>query len=118
RDLLGRLFNLVIRVLGVRGIRDTQCGFKLFEGDAARILFASKVIQRWTFDVEVLLVAQEAGLEVREIPVAWRNDPASRVQVLRDSLGTLRDLLRIRLRWLFRPAPKVRTSQGVRRSMT
>ena len=102
RDRLGRAFNLVIRALGVRGIRDTQCGFKLFSRRAAQRVFPQLVVDRWTFDVELLLVASMCGFRIVELPVEWANAPGTRVHVVRDALGTLYDLLRIRCRWLFR----------------
>ena len=106
RDRLGRMFNLVIRILGVRGIKDTQCGFKLFTRSAADAVFPNVVIERWTLAVEALLIARKLSLRIDEIPVDWANSPNSRVDVLRDALGTMRDLIRIRLRWAFRkPGP-------------
>jgi dolichyl-phosphate beta-glucosyltransferase len=109
RERLGRLFNRVIRILGVSGLRDTQCGFKLFRGEPGRAIFSQVVVERWAFDVEALLVARLLGYRIAEVPVTWRNSTDTKVSVLRDLTRTLLDLLRIRLRWLGRrpqrPAP-------------
>jgi len=106
RERLGRLFNGVVRLLGLRRYHDTQCGFKLFTRAAARAIFPNLAIDRWTFDVEALLVAEKLGLRVAEVPVTWIDSPDSRVHVLRDSVRTVVDLIRIRVRWAVRkPTP-------------
>src|SRR5207244_8341279 len=99
-------FNLLVRLLGVRGFADTQCGFKLFTRQAARDVFPQLFTDRWAFDVEALLVARYMGYQIREVPVTWINSSASKVNVLRDAVGTLRDLLRLRAAWLPRPPPR------------
>lgn len=75
----GRLFNLLVRVLAVSGIRDTQCGFKLFRADAAREVFSRAVVDRFAFDVEALLLARRLGFAIKEVPVLWFNSPDTRV---------------------------------------
>ena len=102
RERLGRLFNNVIQALGAKGIKDTQCGFKLFRGKAAHAIFERVRIDRWAFDVEALMVARWLGFRIVEVPVLWRNSRDTRVSVWRDSLRTIWDLLRIwanRRRW-------------------
>jgi dolichyl-phosphate beta-glucosyltransferase len=100
RVLLGRAGNRVIRLFAVPGIRDTQCGFKLFAGDVARALFADARIDRFAYDVEILHLARRRGLAIAEVPVLWFNSPESKVRVLRDAVQTLVDVLRIR--WIHR----------------
>jgi len=102
RELIGRCFNLAVRLLAVPGIHDTQCGFKLFRRTAARDIFARLTIDHWCFDVEALLVARKLAYPVSEIPVTWVNEANSKVNVLRDFVRTVLDLLRIRARWLLR----------------
>jgi dolichyl-phosphate beta-glucosyltransferase len=102
RERLGRTFNLLVRLLGVRGFADTQCGFKLFTRRAARDIFPRLFTDRWAFDVEALLVARKMGYRIREVPVTWVNAPGTKVNVVRDAFSTLRDLLRIRAAWLLR----------------
>lgn len=100
RRLLGKSGNLLVRLFAVRGIADTQCGFKLFRGDVARGLFRDARINRFAYDMEILHLAQRRGIAIAEVPVLWFNSPDSRVSVLRDALPTLADLLRIR--WIHR----------------
>jgi dolichyl-phosphate beta-glucosyltransferase len=95
RENMGRLFNLFVRALAVPGVTDTQCGFKLFSGAAARDVFSSARLDGFSFDVEVLFLARRKGYRVAEVPVVWRNDAASRVSLLRGFLA-FPDLLRIR----------------------
>ncbi|MGW0411767.1 glycosyltransferase [Streptomyces collinus] len=102
RELLGRAGNFLIRRTAVPGIRDTQCGFKLFEGDRARAAFGAARLDGWGIDVEVLHHFHRAGWPVAEVPVRWSHRPGSKVGPL-DYLRVLADLLRIRTRAL-RPA--------------
>ncbi len=99
REALGRLGNGAIRALNpeLRDLRDTQCGFKLFEGAAARRIFAAARVERWGFDFEVLSLARRMGYSVVEVPVAWTHDEHSKVRA-GDYLRTLADLLRVRWR--------------------
>jgi dolichyl-phosphate beta-glucosyltransferase len=96
RRVLGRLFHAVVRLFAVRGIVDTQCGFKLFDADAAHDLFSRMRMSGFSFDVEVLLMAMRSGYRVAEVPVNWTHQPGSKVRVLRDGLLMARDVLRIR----------------------
>ena len=96
RHWVGRGFNLLVRLLAVPGLHDTQCGFKCFRADAAEELFRLQVLDGWTFDVEVLFLARRKGYRVAEIPIPWYYVPGSRVRLLRDSFAMLTDLLRIR----------------------
>lgn len=98
RELMGKTFNLLIRLLGVRGIRDTQCGFKLLEGGVARDLFAALTIDRFAYDVELVWLARRRGLQIKEVGVTWADSPDSRVSPVRDSLSMFRDVLRFRFR--------------------
>lgn len=96
RELMGRSFNLLVQALVFPGIRDTQCGFKLFRSEAARETFSRRVIDGFAFDVEILFIARKLGYEVAEIPVIWINDEASRVDPIRHSIQMFRDILGIR----------------------
>jgi dolichyl-phosphate beta-glucosyltransferase len=99
RELAGKSFNLAIRVLGVRGFRDTQCGFKLLRGEVARRLFAEMTIDRFAYDVELVWLAQRRGYRVEEAGVRWRDEAGSRVRVVRDGLRMLADVARLRRRF-------------------
>jgi len=100
RVLLGKLGNGAIQLFAVPGIRDTQCGFKLFRRDAARALFSDARIDRFAWDVEILYLARRRGFAIAEVPVLWFNSPESKVRVVRDAVQTLFDVLRIR--WIHR----------------
>jgi len=95
RENMGRLFNLFVRALAVPGVRDTQCGFKLFSAAAARDVFSAARLDGFSFDVEALFLARRKGYRIAEVPVRWRNDAASRVSLWHGFLA-FPDLLRIR----------------------
>jgi dolichyl-phosphate beta-glucosyltransferase len=98
REMMGRTFNFIIQVLGVRGLRDTQCGFKLLDGAVARRLFAEVTIESYAYDVELVWLAQRRGYRVVEVGVRWADSPSSRVNPLTDSVRMLRDVLALRWR--------------------
>ncbi|HEY0481503.1 MAG TPA: dolichyl-phosphate beta-glucosyltransferase [Kofleriaceae bacterium] len=109
RRLQGRGFHLVVRALGfgvVTAIRDTQCGFKLFRGPVARVLFRELTLTGFAFDVELLELAHKR-FALCEVPVAWTHADGSKVRPGIDAARMLRDLVRIRWGWLRngRPAP-------------
>jgi glycosyltransferase involved in cell wall biosynthesis len=97
RHLIGRAFNLLVRVVTLPGLQDTQCGFKCFRAEAAEELFPLQTIAGWTFDVEILFIARKRGMQVIEIPINWYFNSGSRVRILRDSATMFADLFRIRL---------------------
>lgn len=97
REWLGRLFNKAVRLLAVRGIADTQCGFKLFTRAAAREVFSRCKLQKFGFDFEALMIARDLGLRIAEVPIRWRHQEGSKVRLLRDGTRMLADLVRLRL---------------------
>jgi len=97
RVLAGKLFNRVVRIVAVPGIRDTQCGFKLFSRDAAQAVFSRARVDRFAWDVEALLLARKLGYEITEVPVLWFNSADSRVSIW-GGLQAYLDLFRIRRR--------------------
>lgn len=100
RETMGRIFNVIARLLSIRGIKDSQCGFKCFKREAAQALFPRQKINGFSFDVEIIYLAQHLGFKILEKPVTWRNSPQSRVNAIRDSWEMLLDIFRIR--WLHR----------------
>jgi len=96
RHTMGRVFNLVVRLSGLAGIKDTQCGFKLFSAKAAELIVPRLTLDGWAIDIEMLVIAARHGLRVREIPIEWHYRERSRISPIRDSLGMTRDVLRIR----------------------
>ncbi len=95
RDLMGRAANLVIRMLAVPGIVDTQCGFKALTRKAAHDIFSAITIERWGFDIEVLALARKWGDKIAEVPVTWYHMES---ELIKGSsyTNTMSDLLRIR----------------------
>ena len=83
-------------LVGLRRFRDTQCGFKVFRGGVARQLFALGRVDRFMFDVEILFLAERAGLRLREMPVTWADMPGSKVRFWEGVVNMFRDLWRIR----------------------
>jgi dolichyl-phosphate beta-glucosyltransferase len=98
RTILGNLFNSMVQRLGLHGIRDTQCGFKLFRGRVAHDLFRMATVAGYGFDLEILYLAQRRGYRIVEVPVNWSDQPGSKVRVFRDGFLMLRDLLAVRRR--------------------
>jgi dolichyl-phosphate beta-glucosyltransferase len=98
RELMGKTFNQIIQLLGVRGVSDTQCGFKLLAGDVARELGAKLTIDGFAYDVELVWLARRHGYPIAEVGVIWVNSPDSRVDPIRSSLSMFRDVIRMRVR--------------------
>jgi dolichyl-phosphate beta-glucosyltransferase len=96
RHFMGRAFHKLVAALTVSGYADTQCGFKLFRGDVAHDLFSRMRMNGFSFDVELLLMAERGGYEVAEVPVNWVHQPGSRINLVTDSLRMARDLFTIR----------------------
>ncbi|MGE0812979.1 MAG: dolichyl-phosphate beta-glucosyltransferase [Vicinamibacterales bacterium] len=97
RRQMGNTFNVVIRLLGLTRLRDTQCGFKLYRGPVAKDVFARCRLDGFAYDVECLYVAGRLGYRVEEFPVAWAHVPESRVHLVRDSARMLGDVVRLRV---------------------
>ncbi len=95
RDLMGRGFNVLVRLLAGETVHDTQCGFKLLPGELARRLATVQRLDGFAFDVELLARARRLGFSVAEVGVRWSHVEASRVSPVRHSLQMFRDILRI-----------------------
>jgi len=96
RQLLGKIGNLIIRILVVPGINDTQCGFKAFTEEATLEIFPRLMIKRWGFDVEILALARLLGFRIKEVGVRWINDPHSKVKISA-FFEVLSEVIKIRL---------------------
>lgn len=104
REMMGKTFNKILWLAGIWGIHDTQCGFKLLDGDVARDLFQHLVTPGFAFDVEVVWLARRAGHDVAEVGVVWVNSPSSRVSPLWDPPRMLLEIVRFRWHhWRTRP---------------
>jgi dolichyl-phosphate beta-glucosyltransferase len=97
RELMGRTFNGLVRALVMGGIKDTQCGFKLFTAAACRDLFSRATIDGFAFDVELLWLARNR-YQIAEVPVVWRHIDQSKVSPGIDAAKMLRDIIKIRIR--------------------
>jgi dolichyl-phosphate beta-glucosyltransferase len=96
RQLFGRVFNLILRiVLGLK-FKDTQCGFKAFTQAAAQAVFSRQRIERWGFDPELIFLSHKLGYKVVEVPVAWAHDEKSTIHPLRDGMRMFVEVLKIR----------------------
>lgn len=96
RHLSGRIFNLLIRLLLLPDLHDTQCGFKCFRAEVAEALFPYQTLTGWSFDVEILAIARRRKYSIVEIPIPWYFNANSRVHILRDSWRMFLDLWVIR----------------------
>jgi hypothetical protein len=112
RHLMGRVFNIIVRVVALRNIRDTQCGFKALKHEVAGDLFRrvqiygdhAPLVQGaavTAYDVELLFLAQRQGYRIAEVPVIWHYGEETKVDPLRDSVRNLRDVLKVRLNALW-----------------
>lgn len=96
RRLVSRLSNVVIQLGLLPGIKDTQCGFKLFSGEAAKRIFSKLEAERWAFDVELLTIARALGYKIKEVPVEWYDAKQSTFSATKGAKAFIQDLQRIR----------------------
>lgn len=106
RHLMGRAFNLLVQIMAIHGVSDTQCGFKMFSAQATQTLFpklyiygpSNKQADAFTgaFDVELLFLARKSGFKLKEVPIFWHHYATTRVNPIKDSLRMFVDILRIR----------------------
>jgi dolichyl-phosphate beta-glucosyltransferase len=98
RALVGKIFRMIVKILAVPNIDDTQCGFKLFRRDVAKMLFSRSVEDGWAFDVEILYMAQLFAYSMVQRPLNWSEKAGSKVNIAKDSLKMLIAVFRIRKR--------------------
>ncbi|OGO33597.1 MAG: glycosyl transferase [Chloroflexi bacterium RBG_16_54_18] len=96
RHLGGRLINLLIRLLALPGMHDTQCGFKCFHYSVVRDLFEHQTMGGWSFDIELLYIARLRGYRVLEVPIPWYFNPESKLNVIQDAFRMASDIMQIR----------------------
>lgn len=99
RELLGKGFTFLSNMLLVRGVSDFTCGFKGFEKEAGQDIFRRQLIHNWSFDAEILFLANKLGYKIKEIPVTWFDAEGSKVRLSRDIIGSLKGILQIRLNY-------------------
>ena len=95
---MGKIFNRIVKFIVLDGFEDTQCGFKLFNGEKAREIFSRAVTDRFAYDVEILLLGRKSGYRIIEVPIRWINAPGSKVNPVVDSPRMVLDLLIMRYR--------------------
>jgi len=108
REFAGIVFNTIVRIVLRLPFVDTQCGFKAFRREPCRIIFDQQRIERFGFDPELLYLARHHGLHTAEIPVRWAHSPATKVNMLRDSVQMFVDVFTIRWNALRGQYPKRR----------
>lgn len=96
REFAGIVFNTIVRLVLRLPFVDTQCGFKAFRRERCQIIFEQQRIERFGFDPELLYLARHHGLRTVEIPVRWGHSPATKVNMLRDSIQMFFDIFTIR----------------------
>jgi len=96
REFAGIIFNRIVRVTLRLPFVDTQCGFKAFRRERCKIIFEQQTIERFGFDPELLYLARHHGLTIKEIPVRWAHSPATKVNMMRDSVQMFVDVFVIR----------------------
>ena len=97
REAAGRAFNLMVQLFAVRGIKDTQCGFKLFRNDVAKAVFVRSKLTGYGFDFESLMIARDLGFQIAEVPIRWSHQEGSKVNMLKDGAKMLTELVKLRL---------------------
>jgi len=101
RRIVSEGFRYYVQIVaGVTGIKDTQCGFKLFSRAAAQIVFPGQHLERWAFDVEILYRAQLANIPIQEVAVQWTEIPGSKLSVIKATLNMSRDMAYMRWQYL------------------
>jgi glycosyltransferase involved in cell wall biosynthesis len=96
RQIFGRCFNAVTRLIMGLPYADTQCGFKAFTRPAAQTVFQLQTIERWGFDPEILFIARKRGFRIVEVPVSWGHDERTRMSYIRDGAQMLQELVSVR----------------------
>ncbi|MFH1650182.1 MAG: dolichyl-phosphate beta-glucosyltransferase [Candidatus Woesearchaeota archaeon] len=97
RKLLGKGFPLITRILLLPGIKDTQCGYKLMRTKEAKKVFKLSRINGFGFDAEILFIAKKNGYSIKEVPVVWKNDAASKVHPIKDTWRMFWNVVGIRI---------------------
>ncbi len=96
REFAGIIFNRIVRIVLWLPFVDTQCGFKAFRRERCRIIFEQQRIERFGFDPELLYLARHHGLRATEIPVRWSHSPATKINMMRDSIQMFVDVFTVR----------------------
>lgn len=96
RHIMGRVFNFLVKIMAVPGFEDTQCGFKCFHRSVILDLFSHQTTKGFSFDVEVLYIAQKRGYVIVEVPIHWYYQSESKVHPIKDTIRMVQDMLTVR----------------------
>lgn len=96
REFMGRTFNKLVQLFAIKGIKDTQCGFKAFTKESAHKVFNLAKINGFGFDVEILYLTQKLGYKIDEVSVEWYNDERSTVNPIKDSIRMFKDIISVK----------------------
>jgi len=97
RQLMGKIFPLLVDIIALTGFKDTQCGFKLYKTKAAKNIVEKQRTNGFSFDVEMLLVAKKMHYKIKEVPITWISKGESKVDIIKDPIKMLVDLIRIKI---------------------
>jgi|SRR3989344_5286914 len=97
RQKMGEVFTMLSNILLRSSVSDFTCGFKCFSRGAAEKIFSFSTINRWSYDSEILFLANKLGFKIIEVPVVWKNDSRTKVNLFKDIIESFTDLLKIRL---------------------
>ncbi len=98
REKMGKIFNFMVNMVLLKGIIDTQCGFKGFKREAVKTVFSRCKIDGFSFDVEALYLSRKYNFKIKEIPIRWENSTLSKVSPIKHSLQMFKDLIGIKIK--------------------
>ncbi|MBM2834085.1 MAG: hypothetical protein HW406_1246 [Candidatus Brocadiaceae bacterium] len=98
REKMGKIFNFMVNMVLLKGIIDTQCGFKGFKRDVVKTVFSRCKIDGFSFDVEALYLSRKYNYKIKEIPIRWENSTLSKVSPIKHSLQMFKDLIGIKIK--------------------
>ncbi|KAJ3377707.1 dolichyl-phosphate beta-glucosyltransferase [Lobulomyces angularis] len=101
RNFLMHSFHKIIYIFGIKNIQDTQCGFKLLTRKSGKKIFSKMNLEGWIFDIEILILAEKLNIPIKEVQVNWKEVEGTKINLLKDSLKMLRDLIVLRLCYYF-----------------
>lgn len=102
REWMGKCFTTITNLWLGLNQSDFTCGFKMFTSKSSKKIFSSCRVDRWGFDAEILFLANLYKFKIVDVPIEWKNDERTRVNLVQDTLRSLHDLWMIRWNWLMR----------------
>ena len=97
REFGGKVFTFLTNMIVTKNISDVTCGFKLFKTSVAQELFSKSRLSDWSFDAEILFLVQKNGYSIKEVPIHWKDDPHTKVNLFADTLDAFLGLMKVRL---------------------